>query len=1108
MTSPAELSVISGANEAPSLAAKDNSPPLRHGRWLSLAALFVVLWLSPPISVLQGVDIMPLWLHSFTEMFAIVVAMLIFGVGWNNYGKECPGNIVILACTFLAVGLIDFAHFLSFKGMPDFVTPAGVEKAINFWLSARLLAAIALLVVAFRAWRPFSNPLTRYVLLGGALGIAALIYWLGLFQPQVWPRTFIAGQGLTPFKIVAEYAIIATLLVPAVAFFRQARHGTSHEAPSLFSATVVTILSELCFTLYSDVSDGLNMLGHIYKVLAYFFLYQAIFVSSVRAPFRRAQAEIVERKRVETALRESYDEIADLYNNAPCGYHSLDENGVIVRINDTELDWLGYPSDEILGKKWFGDLLTPPSRQIFLDNYPGFKARGYVHDLEYEMLRKDGSVLTVLLSATVLRDAAGNFLMTRSTVFDISKLKQAEADLMAREELLDTFMAASPAGMVILDRELRHVRANPAIATINGLPVAAHLGRTVREVLPKLAPVVEPLFRQVLESGEALRDIDVSAEVPHDPGKQRSWMASYFPIFGGDGKPVALGGVVLDITERKRIENRLKSSEAALAQAQQIGRMGSWEWELPDGKLTWSQEMFRIYGLDPKRIDPSFEALRQIVPQQEHAVIQQAIDGALKEALPYDIEYHIARPDRSLRLIHGKAQVFRDKNGIPARMIGVVQDITEQRKNLLKLEHLNRLYSVLSKSNEMFVRVRSREELFSEACRIPIEEGGFRMAWIGLIGPDGKGVAPVVHWGHEAGYLEEIRILAVSDDERGRGPTGTAVREGVSVICSDIESDERMRPWRALALQRGYRSSAAFPIRENGVVIGTYSVYSEEPGFFVEDVAKLVEDLSADISFAVDALAHTRYKEEAEARLKLLNEALEHRVAQRTRQLEAANKELEAFSYSVSHDLRAPLRSVDGFSQILLKNHASQLDDTGRDYLNRVSRASKRMGELIDDLLMLSRVSRSEIKKETIDLSKLVCSVGREIKAAAPERQVEWLIQEGVTVQADGRLMRAMLENLLSNAWKFTAKTEQARIEFGALQQNGEKLLFVRDNGAGFDMQYAYKLFGAFQRLHRAEEFEGTGIGLATVQRIVNHHGGRIWAEGAVGQGATFYFTI
>lgn len=523
---------------------------VRHRQWLALAALLAALWLAPPLQILQGIDLMPLWLHTFAETFAIVVAMLIFAVGWHNHGKDSPGNILILSCAFLAAGLIDFAHLLSYKGMPDFVTPSGGEKGINFWLAARFAAALGLLAAALRPWRPLAHPWTRHFLLLGALAFTALVYWLGLFHQALWPRTFIEGQGLTPFKIVAEYTLIAIMLVSATAFYLQSKQAHVHNAPDLFAAVVITILSELCFTLYSDATDGLNLLGHIYKVVAYAFLYRAIFISTVREPFLRAQVEIAARKQAETALRE------------------------------------------------------------------------------------------------------------------------------------------------------------------------------------------------------------------------------------------------------------------------------------------------------------------------------------------------------------------------------------------------------------------------------------------------------------------------------------------------------------------------------------------------------------------------------AEKRLIALNEELEQRVAQRTRQFEAANQELEAFSYSVSHDLRAPLRSVDGFSQILLRDHAEKLDETGRDYLQRVARAAKRMGELIDDLLQLSRVSRSDLKRETIDLSKLVCSVGRDIKGADPQRQVKWVIQPGVTAEADGRLMRTLLENLLRNAWKFSAKKADARIEFGTVEQEGEKALFVRDNGAGFDMQYAHKLFGAFQRLHRAEEFEGSGIGLAIVQRIVNQHGGRIWAESTPGEGATFYFTV
>jgi light-regulated signal transduction histidine kinase (bacteriophytochrome) len=202
------------------------------------------------------------------------------------------------------------------------------------------------------------------------------------------------------------------------------------------------------------------------------------------------------------------------------------------------------------------------------------------------------------------------------------------------------------------------------------------------------------------------------------------------------------------------------------------------------------------------------------------------------------------------------------------------------------------------------------------------------------------------------------------------------------------------------------------------------------------------------------------------------------------------------------------LRSIDGFSEILQKTYADRLDDKGREYFGRVRRASKRMGELIDDLLQLSRVTRTELHKEQVDLSSMVQTIAREIQESAPQRQSTWAIQDGVVVQADSRLIKVVLENLLGNAWKFTANQPRSHIEFGLLEQNNEKVVFVRDNGAGFDMQYAGKLFGAFQRLHKAEEFEGTGIGLATVQRIIHRHGGRVWADSEIGRGTTLYFTL
>ena len=771
--------------------------------WLviALTGVLMVFWQMPQLRVLQGVDIMPLWLHTALETFSVVVAMMIFAVGWNTYSEERSANILLISCALLAVGLIDLAHMLSFRGMPDFITPAGREKGINFWLAARFIAAIALLVVAFRSWPPFSNPRFRYVLLFASLALTVLVYWLVLFFPGFWPRTFIEGRGLTPFKIAAEYTFIAIML-PAAAWFHGAARRGSRNASSLFAAVAVIILSELCFTLYSDVTDALNLLGHIYKVIAFSFLYRAIFVSAVREPYHRALIEIAERKLVEKALKESSEYNRTLFENASIGLALCRMDGTLVDINQAYADILGRSIEETKGLTYWQ--ITPEEyagqEQQQLEN---LRLTGCYGPYEKDYLHRNGNRVPVRLQGRLIEKNGESLIW--SSVEDISTRRHSENSLREREAMLNAFLVSSPLGMMMLDKKLRHTSVNPALAAMSGVPVEQHLGRTAEEVVPKTAPMVAPLFHKVLESGEALHNIEFSGEVPRYPGILRWWLMTLFPILGTDGRPFALGGVILDITERR---------------------------------------------------------------QTEQALV------------------------------------------------------------------------------------------------------------------------------------------------------------------------------------------------------------------------------------------------EAEQRLKALNEELEQRVEQRTRQLEAANKELEAFSYSVSHDLRAPLRSVDGFSQILLRDHAEKLDETGRDYLQRVARAGKRMGELIDDLLQLSRVGRSELKRETIDLSKLVCSVGREIKSADAQRQVEWVIQPGVTVEADGRLMRTMLENLLRNAWKFSAKKAGARIEFGTVEQEGEKVLFVRDNGAGFDMQYAHKLFGAFQRLHRGEEFEGTGIGLAIVQRIINHHGGRIWAESAPEQGATFYFTI
>lgn len=299
----------------------------------------------------------------------------------------------------------------------------------------------------------------------------------------------------------------------------------------------------------------------------------------------------------------------------------------------------------------------------------------------------------------------------------------------------------------------------------------------------------------------------------------------------------------------------------------------------------------------------------------------------------------------------------------------------------------------------------------------------------------------------------------------------------------------------------GIRSTILLPLKTDGQILGTVSISSVKPDNFTEEHRSIAREVSAQLSIAF-------HQASLNEQIRRHAQELEQRVTERTIQLTAVNKELETFSYSVSHDLRAPLRVVDGYSHALLEDYRDKLDEEGQYFLERIRASTERMGELIDDMLNLSKVTRQELEASRLNLSQIGQEVVTELRQRSPEREVEFVIQPEVYAVADRRLIKIVLENLLGNAWKFTGQKDQARIEFGIDTSNSKVCYFVRDNGAGFDMQYANRLFGTFQRLHTETEFEGTGVGLATVQRIINRHGGNIWAEGKVGEGATFYFTL
>jgi len=371
-----------------------------------------------------------------------------------------------------------------------------------------------------------------------------------------------------------------------------------------------------------------------------------------------------------------------------------------------------------------------------------------------------------------------------------------------------------------------------------------------------------------------------------------------------------------------------------------------------------------------------------------------------------------------------------------------------------------------------------------------------------LVSDDGQSLINAGNAHRDTGIETEIRSFLAGPPQplaTSQMASADVVRSGEPKLVPEIDPDAAVARTddtvKLLVARVRIHSAVIVPVRARSTVIGALSLIRTRPHCsYTSDDLTLLQDIADRAGLAIE-----------NARL---YDGLERRVRERTAELEALNGELEAFSYSVAHDLRTPLRSIDGFSLALLEHCGDQLDDSGKEYLQYVRESTQRMAHLIDDLIMLSRVARSGLRRQAVDLSTLARNIVARLAHMQPDRRVEIAIADSVVTECDAALLDVVLENLLGNAWKFTAKQSAARLEFGVHSSTHPPVFFVRDNGAGFDMASADKIFGVFQRLHSVDEFEGTGIGLATVQRIVRRHGGRVWAEAAVGQGATIYFTL
>ena len=571
-----------------------------------------------------------------------------------------------------------------------------------------------------------------------------------------------------------------------------------------------------------------------------------------------------------------------------------------------------------------------------------------------------------------------------------------------------------------------------------------------------------------------------------------------------------------DITERKQAEEALRNSEEKYQNLYNNAEVGLFQTRMSDGKfVSCNQHCAEMAGYDN---------IEQFL--KEYVTTDHFTDPAARARMKDEIRrnggvrnFEVEITDR-YNVIHWWSLSAR---AYPERGIleGACSSITERKQAERALERRTQQILALQKVNTSIQSTLGVKEVLQRIAESVVLHMGYHTSLILLANESNS----TLRWSMHYPYDEESSLKAAEHNNNVSAKLiyASDIENVVGIPINQIE----------IPVVLGYsKVMDDYLDRKETVVHSLHEI--AEPFLSKKECGSVQELLNARTIVGVpfyakdklvgSMIAFTARVEITEADLEplrlladqaaiaienaMLNEDLEQKVLTRTNQLQAVNKELESFAYSVSHDLRAPLRGIDGFSQMLYEDYYDSLDDQGQDYLQRIRSNSQRMAQLIESLLNLSRLTRSELNYKAVDLSVIAVSFANDLKQREPERNVEFIITPGLIVECDEALLQATMENLIGNAWKFTSSRETARIEIGYTDYNGHSAYFVRDDGAGFDMANSGKLFGAFQRLHTQNEFEGTGIGLATVQRIINRHGGKVWAEGEVDKGATFYFTI
>ncbi len=1065
--------------------------------------------------------------------------------------------------------------------------------------------------------------------------------------------------------------------------------------------------------------------------------------------------DITEQKTAQLALQEVEERVRRSMDQMLEGCQLIGFDWRFLYLNEAAAHQGRMPKEAFLGRAIQEVLPGIEDTELFVAMKQVMESRKPQH-LENEFRYSDGTAGWFELSIQPVEE--GIFLLS----IDVTDRKKTEAALRDSEEILSEFVRHSPIYAFIKEvepTESRVVIASDNYSDMIGISGREMTGKTMGELFPpEFAEKITADDWNVASRNEILR-------LDEELG-DNSYTTIKFPIHKGDR--ILLAGYTIDITERKQAEAKLQVSKNLLAQTEQIGHVGGWEVDLETRRQTWTEEVYRIHEVEPD-FDPTVEKGLSFYTDESRPIIENAVQNAIEHGKAFDVELEIVTAKGNRKFVHA----IGNADPIQRKVRGFFQDITSRKATEEVLRRLNRELQAISDCNQVLMRVTDEQALLQEICRIVCEVAGYAMAWVGYaVDDETKSVKPMAWAGREEGYLATANI-SWADTERGRGPTGRALRTGMPTYSSNLETDPHVAPWKTAGLQRGYHSILSLPLKDDAhQSFGILTIYANHVDAFTQEEIDLLEKLAGDLAFGIRTLRARRERnlvtkelretkailqaaldqspagiaiadapsgllryvndagllirggdrksivegvgiqqyvaswqlldvdgrtlgmdevplaravqfgeassrefivrrndnddrvvlaraapifdeqgatmaaivvfmditekklsqravEESEERLRFAMEtshigawdldtldhtafrSLEHDrifgypellpswtfemfmehvhpedrervgsqfqqaietkgdwnfqcrirrldgevrwiwaagrhspaadksltrlagivqditeqklaqveleqhrshlqelVQERTKELEAAIHELESFSYSVSHDLRSPLRHLNGFVRLLKTDFSPSLSEEAKRYLDVIAASATHMGNLIDVLLRFAHTSRQDMRKLRVDLNQVVQEARKVVSQGVLERRIDWEVEDLPGVIGDFNLLGLAWVNLLENAVKYTGKQQQAQIKIRCKDLGNEFLFSVQDNGVGFDMAYADNLFGVFQRLHRNEEFEGMGIGLATVQRIIVRHDGRIWADSAVGSGATFFFTL